>query len=94
MLKQVRTGIAISFFFVSLIAAAGLILNSRFVNDFGTGLLLYLVLPIVGGGLFGVLLGRPLDALARVGSSEAPVRALEYLWAAVAGFAVVAWLSR
>jgi hypothetical protein len=85
--KSVRTGIGTWLFTASLVAAAGLILNPRFVDDLRTGLILYLGLPLAGGALLGILLGRPLRRLAEIGSNEAPVRAYELLWASVVGFA-------
>ncbi len=88
MLKLIRSGIAISLLFVSIAAAGGLILNPRFVDTVETGLLLYLVIPILGGAVAGLAIGRPLTWLASVGSTEAPVRALELLWASLAGFSV------
>jgi len=88
LLKSVRTGIAAAFLFTSIAAGAGLVLNPRFVNHFGLGALLLWALPLVGGAIGGLLVGLVLGRLARLGSSEAPVRALELLWAAVVGFAL------
>ena len=88
MVKLVRTGIATWFVFTSVAALGALILNPRFIDDLRTGILLCLALPLGGGALLGILGGHWLTRLARAGSSEAPVRALEMLWGTMAAIAV------
>jgi hypothetical protein len=88
MAKHLRTGIAAAFLFASISSAATLLLNPRFVGDFTLGFIVFLVLPIVGGALFGILVGRMLDRLAHVGSSEDPARAYRLLWTSLASLSV------
>src|SRR5262245_40361925 len=88
MLKSARTGIAVALFLTSLAAAGTLLLNPRFFDDLSAGVLLFVLLPIVGGFGLGVVLGRPLQRLAEAGSNEDPIRALELLWASLMGFVV------
>lgn len=88
MLKSARTGLAVALFLTSLTAAGTLLLNPRFVDDLSAGLLIFLVLPIVGGLGLGVVIGRPLRRLAELGSTEDPDRALELLWTSLMGFVV------
>jgi hypothetical protein len=88
MSRHLRSGIAVALVCTSIIAASALILNPRFVDDFSTGLFVFLGLPIVGGGLLGLLFGYWIMKLARIGSNEAPVRAYELLWGSIAAFLV------
>jgi len=88
MTQHVRTGMALSLVFASLASAACLILNPRFVDTLSVGLLVFLVLPLVVGAALGPAVGGLLMRLARVGSTEAPVRAYRLLWATLGGFLV------
>lgn len=88
MLKSVRAGIAAAFLFTSLVSAGALLLNPRFVDHFGRGVAVFWVLPVLAGAAFGAFFGSGLKRLAYIGSSEAPERALELLWAAATGFAM------
>jgi hypothetical protein len=88
MLKSARTGIAFAFFLASLLAAATLLLNPRFVDGLSVGAFFFLALPIVVGLGLAVVVGPPLRRLAAVGSSEDPARALDLLWATLTGFVV------
>jgi hypothetical protein len=88
MAKHLRTGMAAAFLFASIAAAATLLLNPRFVGDFALGMLVFLGIPIVGGSVFGVLIGRTLDRLAHLGSSEDPSRAYRLLWTSLATLTV------
>ncbi|MCA9753251.1 MAG: alkaline phosphatase family protein [Gemmatimonadetes bacterium] len=77
--KLTRSGIAASLFFASLLAGATLLLNPRFVDHLGYGVGVFLALPVLIGALLGQTVGRGLDRLAHIGSSEDPRRALEWL---------------
>ncbi|HMB68440.1 MAG TPA: alkaline phosphatase family protein [bacterium] len=83
MRKHVRAGIASALLGTSAFALGAMILNLRFVDDPRLGAFVFLVVPIVAGAVLGPVLGYWLDRLARVGSSEDPVRATELLWATV-----------
>ena len=87
MAKDVRGGMALAFFFVSLIAAVTLLLNPRFLDPLWLGVVVFLVAPIVGGSILGWLIGPTLRKLARVGSNEDQGRAHTLLWATLGGFA-------
>lgn len=86
MAKHLRTGMAAGLLFASIAAAATLLLNPRFVDDPALGVVAYIVLPIVGGGIFGLIFGRLLERLAHMGSNEDPSRAYRLLWASLASF--------
>jgi hypothetical protein len=88
MTPHVRTGMALALAFASLAAAACLFLNPRFVDSFWLGLCLFLILPTAFGALLGPVAGGILARIARVGSTEAPGRALRLLWATLGGFSV------
>ena len=88
MAKHLRTGMAAGLLFASIAAAATLLLNPRFVDDLALGLLAFIGLPIVGGGIFGVIIGRMLDRLAHLGSSEDPDRAYRLLWTSLAALSI------
>ncbi len=83
-MKHARPGIAAALVFASMAAGATLLLNSRFVDDSALGITVFLLVPIVGGGLLGAILGSALERLARAGSSEDHPRAYRLLWAWVA----------
>jgi hypothetical protein len=82
--------VAVSLFWISIVATVAFALNPRFVDRAGLGVTFYLVLPVLGGGVLGLVLGRILRWLAGIGSSEDVPRAYELLWASVAGIAVFA----
>ncbi len=88
MAKNLRTGIAVSLYLTSIIAAATLILNPRFADRLLLGSILLLGVPVVCGLLVGGILGRWLYRLAAIGTNEDPVRAHELLWAAVASLGI------
>ena len=88
MAKNLRTGIAVSLFLTSIVAAATLILNPRFADKLLLGSVLLLGLPVVGGLVLGGVLGRWLCRLAEIGTNEDPVRAHELLWAAITSLGV------
>lgn len=82
-MKHIRTGIAAALLSVSVVAAATLLLNPRFVDELSLGVTVFLLIPIVGGAFLGFLVGRILERIARMGSNEDSTRAYRLLWASI-----------